>query len=429
MNNRKHIIKITHPRRNMLGMDDDINIINLLNSFTPIDPVKPKIIYGYLYDNMVVNDSRNIASEGWRVPDNSDWSKLINYITNKYHYIYLHNLSKYLKSKNIINSEYGWGYDLDIHPRWNENNEHAGVDKFGFNSLPGGMMKNGFNFLEMGEFAHYWSSSKTTERPHRNYGVYHKYDNSRFYFNILYNLNDALNIRLVKTLLLENEKKLKEYTILKNIYTGNDEKKYDGVKIGDQIWLAENLAETKYRNGDEIEYFFNENQPFLYGDHNVTGGIIIENNNKLKINRNNINDDGVVAWLNNINVDDYCRVHKKNSFNVFWFGKRKKLNGLQSLGDYLEYDFEFIDKSGDFSVGDEVVLSYYKKINGFRYSYNNKDFFSIYPTNTINLYDNTSPLKLNDMNEMEYAIRVKEAIKKHVSLPNIRTVLINTRNY
>jgi len=35
-------------------------------------------------------------------------------------------------------------------------------------------------------------------------------------------------------------------------YTGNDGKVYRTICIGTQEWLADNLAETKYRNGDDI---------------------------------------------------------------------------------------------------------------------------------------------------------------------------------
>jgi len=35
-------------------------------------------------------------------------------------------------------------------------------------------------------------------------------------------------------------------------YTGNDGKVYRCTKIGTQVWVADNLAETKFRNGDWI---------------------------------------------------------------------------------------------------------------------------------------------------------------------------------
>lgn len=35
-------------------------------------------------------------------------------------------------------------------------------------------------------------------------------------------------------------------------YTGNDAKMYRTVKIGTQVWIADNLAEIKFRNGDYI---------------------------------------------------------------------------------------------------------------------------------------------------------------------------------
>ncbi|MBN2570891.1 MAG: fibrobacter succinogenes major paralogous domain-containing protein [Ignavibacteriales bacterium] len=37
-------------------------------------------IYGYLYNWYAVNDSRNIAPEGWHVPSDYEWTQLIDYL-------------------------------------------------------------------------------------------------------------------------------------------------------------------------------------------------------------------------------------------------------------------------------------------------------------------------------------------------------------
>ncbi len=35
--------------------------------------------YGLLYNWYAVSDSRKICPEGWRVPDNNDWSELVSF--------------------------------------------------------------------------------------------------------------------------------------------------------------------------------------------------------------------------------------------------------------------------------------------------------------------------------------------------------------
>ena len=77
-----------------------------------------------------------------------------------------------------------------------------------------------------------------------------------YIFQLIYNASTGLTtggqdkkygspIRLIKisTTLSDGEE---------GIYTGNDGKIYRTICIGTQEWLADNLAETKYRNGDTI---------------------------------------------------------------------------------------------------------------------------------------------------------------------------------
>lgn len=45
---------------------------------------------------------------------------------------------------------------------------------------------------------------------------------------------------------------IKDDSVDTGAITGNDGKVYPTVKIGDQVWMAANLMETKYRNGDLI---------------------------------------------------------------------------------------------------------------------------------------------------------------------------------
>lgn len=55
-----------------------------------------------------------------------------------------------------------------------------------------------------------------------------------------------------------SEQSLADGTYVQN-YVGNDLKQYRAVKIGLQIWLADNLQETKFRNGDIIPFHGSNN--------------------------------------------------------------------------------------------------------------------------------------------------------------------------
>ena len=96
-------------------------------------------IYGALYNCYAVEDSRNIAPEGWHVPTDAEWTELETYLSNNgYSGI----------EGSALKSISGW------------NAGGNGTDEFGFTALPSGwrIQVDGY-FSNVGVSAHYWSVS------------------------------------------------------------------------------------------------------------------------------------------------------------------------------------------------------------------------------------------------------------------------------
>ncbi len=91
--------------------------------------------YGKLYNWYAVSDSRGLAPDGWRIPDDTDWNNLVDKFGNK------NNAGARLKSTS------GW---LD-----DGNGEIAD----GFNAYPAGGRYNNGTFSSKGASAFFWSAS------------------------------------------------------------------------------------------------------------------------------------------------------------------------------------------------------------------------------------------------------------------------------
>jgi len=61
-------------------------------------------------------------------------------------------------------------------------------------------------------------------------------------------------IRLCRNL-KTGESSLPNGTVLSEVYVGNDLKEYRLVKMGNRVWLAEDLKETKYADGTDVQEF------------------------------------------------------------------------------------------------------------------------------------------------------------------------------
>ena len=185
--------------------------------------------YGYLYNWYTVDNSRNIASVGWSVPSIADMITLRDYLDP----INTTEPAYYTNTAGGKMKETGLTY-------WDTPN--TGADNVAlFNGRGSGVRSSNGGFNSVKIRATFWSSSVYVA-PNISTGVL-RFDNNIFYTaaNITNSKSEGLSIRLVK-----------DATTLTNgqtgTYTGNDGKIYRTICIGTQEWVADNIAETKYRD-------------------------------------------------------------------------------------------------------------------------------------------------------------------------------------
>jgi len=93
--------------------------------------------YGRLYNLFAVNDSRNIAPEGWHVPTDAEWQTLIDYLGGP-------------TVAGCKMKEMGTAH-------WKSPNKGA-TNESGFSALPGGYRYYGGYYFGTGYYAYFWSS-------------------------------------------------------------------------------------------------------------------------------------------------------------------------------------------------------------------------------------------------------------------------------
>lgn len=193
-------------------------------AFIPTVQTYEQIKYGALYNWYAASDTRKISSsDDWTVPTYAD-HVLISTNTGISSTI----LGNKLKQK-------GTTYWIS---------EYSGTDNAFMMNLRGSAYRrsdNGlFTALRSGFFLMAIDPLDATFIR----GSYSVYNNS-FFSQFLYTRKEGFSIRLVKntTTLTDGQS---------GTYTGNDGKVYRTICIGTQEWLADNLAETKFRNGDYI---------------------------------------------------------------------------------------------------------------------------------------------------------------------------------
>jgi len=109
--------------------------------------------YGYLYNWHAVTDSRNIAPEGWHVPNDKDWWQLDMHLG-------ISRLDMILGASNWIGEDEGGKMKETGTMHWNSPNTGA-TNESGLSARPGGMRGNNGHYEYIGTGAFFWSASMT----------------------------------------------------------------------------------------------------------------------------------------------------------------------------------------------------------------------------------------------------------------------------
>lgn len=217
--------------------------------FNQNEPDYTAVKYGSLYNWFVTQgtgDSSLISADmvalGWAVPSDTDFTTLTDYVSSQ---ITLGNLpdigvGRILKSKRtltgipspleIVTTDPYWTYDANF-----------GVDTLGLNLNASGYRYLG-PYIDKNSSCILWSTSE-----------YNTSDAN--YITVIADDGVVYNNHLDKTCGVSIRTVNNSTTLINGqtgTYIGNDGKVYRTICIGTQEWLADNLAETKYANGDTI---------------------------------------------------------------------------------------------------------------------------------------------------------------------------------
>ena len=190
-------------------------------------PNKATIEYGNIYNGYAIDDPRGICAEGWHVPTIAEFNDLITSIGGA-----TGNAPKLKESGTVY---------------WRPGNN--GTNELKLNLRGSGIRVLEYGYSDIRASCELWTGDTfdfgyPNGICHSTFQVFHG-DDDIYLMVSAPSFNHGLSVRLVKdsTLLEDGDE---------GYYIGNDLRLYKTICIGGKEWLAENLTETKYRNGDNI---------------------------------------------------------------------------------------------------------------------------------------------------------------------------------
>jgi len=131
--------------------------------------------YGRMYNWYAVDDSRNIAPEGWHVPSDAEWQILSDYLGGEW---------VAGGKMKVTGTEY-----------WNSPNEGA-TNESDFSALPSGWRAGNSNFNDMGRYAYFWSSTEYGSSDSWYWYIYYK--QSILFRSIYWSLRSGFSVRCLR---------------------------------------------------------------------------------------------------------------------------------------------------------------------------------------------------------------------------------------
>lgn len=168
----------------------------------------------------------------------------------------------------IYDSNIGCGGDIesngnfstDIQPRWSSSESDVifGLDMFGLNILPAGIRTE--SFYEIGGSCYLWTSDMNDSET----AIARKIisDGSEL-SSVFLGRNVGATVIPVRDI-FSGEVGMEDGTLRADVYTDTNGIKYDGIKIGDKVWLSSPLIETKYKGETGADSLIFENTRYKY---------------------------------------------------------------------------------------------------------------------------------------------------------------------
>ena len=240
-------VTITMPSRN-ITLNATYNPYRILTVDNGI--ILSDIRFGLLYNWFAANDIRNIANTNAHVPSEEEWDSLADF------------LGGYEIAGNKLREEGNYHWSIS---------EYSGTNDVGFSAVGSGRRADPAQMSGLFTESTFWTCNELAD-------IYGRHRLIASNSLMLWGMGsgsiktNGYSLRLVVT---------EPINIVNNfgIYIGNDQKRYRCVLINGTWWMANNLAETKYRDGSLIPEVIND----TVWENLTTGAMCAYNNDSIYI--------------------------------------------------------------------------------------------------------------------------------------------------